>query len=239
MYTNRCKVTIVSTDVSEPARRRRRNPRGEGTRLRAEILEAAAAILEETGDEAAVTLRAIARAVGIAAPSIYAHFPDREAVLDRLVADGFAEFTATLQAAVGPLADPVERLYAGCRAYLAYAAERPERYRVLFHHPSVKSREREIDSAARAQGAAALDVLVQGIVQCARAGRSASADPFADAVAVWVALHGLATLLAETPDDFPWPDQEQMLTALVGRIARITPAAPDATRTPPPEATDP
>lgn len=220
--------------MSAATRRRRRNPRGEGTRLRAEILEAAAAILDETGDEAAVTLRAIARAVGIAAPSIYAHFPDREAVLDQLVADGFAEFTATLQAAVVPLADPVDRLYAGCRAYLAYAAERPERYGVLFHHPGIKARERATDPAARAQGAGALDVLVQGVVQCARAARSATTDPFADAVALWVAVHGLATLLAETPDDFPWPDHEQMLTALIGRIARITPAAPDPARTPAP-----
>jgi len=213
----------VSKSASEPADRRRRNPRGEGNRLRAEILGAAAAILEETGDESSVTLRAIAREVGIAAPSIYAHFADREAVVDQLVADGFAEFTATLQAAVSPLADPVDRLYAGCRAYLDYAAERPERYRILFHHPGVKLRQRQIDPLARAQGAAALDVLVQAISECAQADRSATNDPFADAVAVWVALHGLATLLAETPDDFPWPDRDQMLATLVGRIAQITP----------------
>ena len=208
--------------------RRRRNPRGKGNRLRAEILDAAAAILEDTGDESAVTLRAIARAAGIAAPSIYAHFPDREAVLDQLVADGFAEFTVTLRAAVSAFADPVDRLYAGCRAYLDYAAERPERYHILFHHPGVKLREREIDPAAQAQGAAALDVLVQAIAACAKAERSATSDPFADAVAVWVALHGLATLLAETPDDFPWPAREQMLTALVGRLAQVTHAPQDA-----------
>ena len=216
-----------------PGGRRRRNPRGKGNRLRAEILRAAAAILEETGDESAVTLRAIAREVGIAAPSIYAHFPDREAVLDQLVADGFAEFTVTLQTAVSAFADPVDRLYAGCRAYLNYAAERPERYRILFHHPGVKLRERQIDPAARAQGAAALDVLVQAIAACAAADRSATDDPFADAVAVWVALHGLATLLAETPDDFPWPARDQMLTVLVGRLAQLTPAPQDPIPGPP------
>jgi AcrR family transcriptional regulator len=181
---------------------------------------AAAEILEATGSEEAVTLRAVARAVGIAAPSIYAHFPDREAILDELVGEGFAAFTASLQAASAPLSDPVERLFAGCKAYLAYAAEHPRRYQILFHHPGIRDR-RDIDAAAMAQGAAALNVLVEAIADCAAAGRSASQDHFADAVAVWVALHGLATLLAETPASFPWPDPDKLLTAIVSRIAQI------------------
>jgi AcrR family transcriptional regulator len=217
-------VTTVSTQLIGPAGRRQRNPRGEGTRLRSEILQAAAGILEDTGDESAVTLRAVARAVGIAAPSIYTHFPEREAILDQLVADGFAELTAASRAARADLHDPVERLYAGCRAYLGYAAARPQRYRLIFHQTTVKAGERETDPAARAQGPAALDELVQGIAQCAQAGRSASTDPFADAVAIWVALHGLATLLPATPPDFPWPEPEQMLSTLVGRIAQIRPS---------------
>jgi hypothetical protein len=42
-------------------------------------------------------------------------------------------------------------------------------------------------------------------------------------VTVWAALHGLATLLAAVPSDFPWPDHKQMLTTLVGRLAQVTP----------------
>jgi AcrR family transcriptional regulator len=215
---NRCKVTFVSSRVASGGRRRR-NPRGEGSRLRRDILDAASEILETTGSEEAVTLRAVARAVGIAAPSIYAHFADREAILDQLVAEGFAEFTAGLQAAIAPYGDPVERLLMGCRAYLAYAAEHPRRYRTLFHHPDIRNRGREVDAESLAQGAAALNVLVEGIADCARAGRSTSQDHFTDAVAVWVALHGLASLIAETPATFPWPDQ--LLTAIVTRLAQI------------------
>jgi AcrR family transcriptional regulator len=177
-----------------------------------------------------VTLRAIARAVGIAAPSIYAHFPDRAAVLDQLVADGFAEFTATLQAAGAAIDDPVERLHEFGRAYLAYAAERPERYRVLFQHPELRQRESEIDSAARTQGAAALNVLVQAIADCARAGRSASTDYFADAVATWAAMHGLAMLRADTPRDFPWPDQDQLFKAIVDRLVQLRPSSVRSSR---------
>ncbi len=204
-------------------RERRRNPRGEGVKLRDEILQAATDLLESSGSEQAVTLRAVARNVGIAAPSIYAHFPDREAILDQVVADGFAEFTASLQDAVAGLTDPVQRLHGLGRAYLRFAAEHPRRYRTLFDHPAIRSRSRDVDPEARAQGAAALNVLVEAIADCAAAGRSASTDPFADAVAVWAAIHGLATLLASTPDTFPWPDQEQLLTAITEGLARVRP----------------
>lgn len=70
-----------------------------------------------TPDEQAVTLRAVARRVGIAAPSIYAHFADRQAILLALVRDAFAELGRELSAAdaaAGP--DPEQRLRAACTA---------------------------------------------------------------------------------------------------------------------------
>jgi AcrR family transcriptional regulator len=205
------------------APRRPRNPRGEGARLRQDILDAASEILEATGSPEAVTLRAVARAVGIAAPSIYAHFQDREAILDQLCADGFVEFRAALLAAIAPFDDAVERFLAGCRAYVRYSAEHPRRYRALFEHSEARTGQRP--PASLAEGTATLNVLVEGIADCASAGRSSSQDHFADAVAVWVALHGLATLLAETPPDFPWPDQDRLLTNLVSRLAQLKPVA--------------
>lgn len=58
---------------------RQRNPRGEGGRLREDLLAGAQRNLERTGSEDRPTLRAMAREVGISAPSIYAHFPDSQA----------------------------------------------------------------------------------------------------------------------------------------------------------------
>jgi AcrR family transcriptional regulator len=211
---------------------RTRNRRGEGSRLRQEILDAASAILEAGGSPDEVTLRAIARHVGIAAPSIYTHFPDRESVLEQLVVDGFVQLTTLLEAAVDGNHDPVDRLLAGCEAYLRFAAEHPHRYRLLFDHGDVAAAEGADLSAAAlrcepgseslTQGLVALDVLVRGIRECAEAGASASEDPFTDAVAVWVALHGLATLQSSTPA-FPWPDRRDLLATLVSRLARLGP----------------
>ena len=62
-----------------PARTRAR--RGEGERLREEILDVAEDLLVSTGDENAVSIRAIAQRVGVTPPSIYLHFADKESLL--------------------------------------------------------------------------------------------------------------------------------------------------------------
>ena len=106
---------------------RSRNRRGEGGRLREEILAGATELLEETGSEDAVTLRAVARRVGISAPSIYAHFPDREAIVDAIVDSAFDDFNTAIYSAIDGVTEPLVRLRAGCAAYLRFAADRPNR----------------------------------------------------------------------------------------------------------------
>jgi hypothetical protein len=65
--------------------------------------------------------------------------------------------------------------------------------------------------------------LAQAVADCAAAGASTSTDPFSDAVAVWMALHGYATLRASMA--FPWPDEESTLEHLVLSLARIAATA--------------
>jgi len=57
---------------------RRRARRGDGPLLREEIIAAAERLLLERGSEEAVSMRAIADAVGVTPPSIYLHFADKE-----------------------------------------------------------------------------------------------------------------------------------------------------------------
>jgi len=200
---------------------RERNRRGEGTRLRADILAGATELLEQTGSEEAVTLRAVARQVGISAPTIYSHFPDREAIVDAIVDGAFIDFNAAIKdasdaadrAGQGPLA----RLRAGCAAYLRFAAERPNRYRLLFERRDILGGELRY-SAVRAQS---FDLLIASLQGCIEAGISASTDPELDATAIWAALHGFATLHANLPG-LPWPDTEAILDRIVRGLGEIT-----------------
>ncbi len=79
---------------------RERNRRGEGGRLRADILAGATELLEQTGSEEAVTLRAVARQVGHLSAVDLHPFPDREAIVDAIVDSAFADFNDAIDAAI-------------------------------------------------------------------------------------------------------------------------------------------
>lgn len=194
-----------------------RNRWGEGARLREQIVAAATAVLEESGTEDAVTLRGVARRAGISAPSIYDHFPDREAIVNAVVADAFADLDRALEAATDGETDPGRRLRLLCEAYLAFAERAPHRYRVAFgRHRRTGTGSLPADTPLSGlSGGQAFGRLVAAVA----AQTTAGADPQLDATALWVALHGYASLSASVPA-FPWPDRGDMLATLLDRMIR-------------------
>jgi AcrR family transcriptional regulator len=214
---------------SAAIRKRHRNPRGQGARLTEDIVAGALALIERAGSAEAVTLRAVAREAGIAAPSIYAHFPDRDAVLMAVVVRIFDELTQAIEEGKKSAGqDPVGRLVAGCEAYVAFGLEHPARYGVLFsaQRPTAPDYPKPVPIGpagwpAPGFGAQSFALLVQGIQDCATAGVSASTDVVADATAVWVALHGTVSLRAALPR-FPWPDPSAFVRQLVLPLAQVT-----------------
>lgn len=196
-----------STGPSPEAQARPRNPRGKGGRLRQDILDAAAELLTEHGSEA-VTLRAIARRIGISAPSIYGHFADRQTVLFTLAQSAFAELTEWLGRAARAEPDPAVALRCVCLAYLDFATDEPKRYRIMFG--GVWDATDAIDSPGvgavelNALGRDALATFTEVFRACVEAGRSSSNDAAADSIALWLGLHGLAHQRA-VATQFPWP----------------------------------
>jgi AcrR family transcriptional regulator len=182
--------------------------------LRSDIVAGAASVLEETGSEDAVTLRAVARRVGIAAPSIYGHFPDRDAVVLAVIAEAFEELDAALVAAAAS-AGEADHLRAVCRAYLEFGTSRPHRYRLMFarHRVEDAGGMNEPRPAHELLGGAAFGRLVEAV---ARHHRERSVAPLQPAIALWVALHGYVSLRSAVPA-FPWPPEETMLDDLITR----------------------
>ena len=191
--------------------------------MREDIVQGALDLLDETGDAQAVTLRAVARRVGISAPSIYPHFRDPQAILLAVAQQAFGELNAYLRAArdqAGP--DPVARLLAVCESYLAFARARPSRYLVMFGGvwnaaQAVADAVVELDDVV-ALGRASLDDLAACLGECAAAGRSASTDPATDATLLWAALHGLAHQRVVTAA-VPWSDEDE--ARLISRLAYL------------------
>ncbi|MEU0955891.1 TetR/AcrR family transcriptional regulator [Streptomyces niveus] len=201
-----------------PKQGRARNRRGEGGRLREDIIAAAVELLDEAGDERAITLRSVARRVGIAAPSIYRHFPDQPAIMLAVVQGEFAELRNSLLSSVAKAGDdPRRRMYAVCEAYLEFARVHPERYRTMFGGlwmPDLNDSSLTKEDLA-SLGDESMRILVDTLGECAAAGQSTSTDPSSDAVALWLGLHGLAHQRA-VAESFPWPPDiaDRIITAL-------------------------
>ncbi|MEU5701006.1 TetR/AcrR family transcriptional regulator [Streptomyces aurantiacus] len=195
-----------------------RNRRGEGDRLRDEIVTAAVGLLDETGDESAITLRSVARRVGIAAPSIYRHFPDQPAIMLAVVRSAFTELDEQLDLAVDAAGDaPRERLTALCRAYLEFGQAHPGRYRTMFGGlwvPDLNASSVTKEDMVTL-GQETLQRLSGALEACVTAGCATSTDVAADTVALWLGLHGLAHQRAVSPS-FPWPPDiaDRVITTL-------------------------
>jgi AcrR family transcriptional regulator len=185
---------------------RARSRRGEGDRLREEILAATTRLLIESGDEDAVSIRAIARAVGVTPPAIYLHFADKEDLILSVCERHFATFDAQVEDAGRSTPDPVESLRRRARAYLRFGVENPEHYRILF-----MGRHRRARDPDRLPGRDAFDHLVEAVARAVAAERFApDLDPFVAAVGLWAAVHGLTSALISMPS-FPWPDVNTLL----------------------------
>jgi AcrR family transcriptional regulator len=100
-----------------------------------EIVAAARAILEEGGPEA-LSMRAIAERLGIRAPSLYKHVPDKETLEVALVADALTEVAETFEAAAAA-DDPVSAVAA---AYREWALAHPHLYRLMMDRPLPRDR---------------------------------------------------------------------------------------------------
>jgi AcrR family transcriptional regulator len=204
--------------------RRTRNRRGEGGRLRGELVSAASKLLETISGEDALSLRAVARQAGVAPQSVYLHFADRRELMTAVYAVRFGELSAELTSAAATAgADtPSARLAAICHAYCDYGLRHPGRYRVLFGTAGTPGWEPQA-----MPGLATWDLFRTAVHVCLDpATDDASADQ--TAVCIWAALHGLLTLRRDRPS-FPWPDLNTLIdTALAAHLHAPDPRqAPD------------
>jgi AcrR family transcriptional regulator len=198
---------------------RSRNRRGQGELLRREIIDAALRMLNELGDDEALSLRAVAREVGIAATSVYIHFADR----DELVFAALEQCTADLlrdleEAEASGGDDPVRRLRARLIFLGAWTRDYAGLYKVL--HESTLNRRMHLvfkeELSVRA---------IAAVRACMDAGLAPVDDAAAVALDVRSAVHGAVSIRINEPEAALPPLEEQIdrfLVRLVGvRIEHV------------------
>ena len=110
---------------------RRPNARGQGERLREEIISAAVRMLGDLADDEALSLRAVARAVSISPTSVYLYFPDRDALVAAAMERCHAEMLQAPDEAEAAHQDPALCLRARILAQAGWVQEHPGIYKVM------------------------------------------------------------------------------------------------------------
>lgn len=175
--------------------RPRGSGRARGADTRADLLAAAVRLLAEH-DVDAFSLRQVAEAAGYAPPTVYLHFDDKDDLLFQAALEGFASFGQSLARAAATESDPIARLEAIGRAYVAFGLSHPVQYRLMF------LRRGDLILRPGPDAPAVVDAfgVLTGAVETAIAAGRLPQEPVQDvALWLWAWTHGVVALHLTMP----------------------------------------
>lgn len=156
--------------------------------LRDRVIEGALEALKTQSIEA-LSLRKIAKEIGVSHNAPYMHFMDKEALWEAITAQGFNLLADSIRAAIPGATDVRERLACGCVAYVKFASTNREHYLVMF-----RPRPLDLDRRPTQEGTLALSLLSGELAAGMQAGIIRQGDAEEFAATLWAALHGAAMI---------------------------------------------
>ncbi|WP_433680840.1 TetR/AcrR family transcriptional regulator [Nocardia sp. CA-119907] len=207
---------------SDTTTRRGRNPRGHGGRLREEIVDAAIRLLDELGDDQALSMRAVTREIGSAATSVYLHFADRDALVLAALERYHAELVRAIDEAVAAVDDPVEQLRARIRVLGDWAYRHPGMYKVL-HESTLNQR---ADMAFKQE---LTERTAAAIRRCMDAGLVPVDDPVSVMLDLRAAVHGAVSMRLNEPGP-NWPPLADQIERFFVKLVGIDPTSGNGPR---------
>jgi AcrR family transcriptional regulator len=151
----------------------------------------------------------VADAVDRTPPSIYLHFATKDELIHAVCGRSFDLLTEEFRAAIDGLDDPVDRIGAMARAYVEFALERPEQYRILF----MSSAPDDVTDLDGLRLTDCFGMLAEAVEECLATGRFVG-DVFLISLALWAAVHGVASLRI-AHDHLAWPPLDDQLRQLL------------------------
>lgn len=195
------------------------NRRGQGQRLKEDLIEAASRLLASPPVDEPLSLRAVARQVGVAPQSVYLHFSDRTALVRAVIERRFDELQEAIDQAAAAEDGSAQQLRALCLAFCHFGLEHPGHFKLLFESPATGQMGMGYDTSP---GFTIFNTLVEAVGRCTDGGAGPRADAFATAMTIWVALHGIVSLRLSKPG-FPWLAVDDLVDRALSGLARVRP----------------
>ncbi|MER6515170.1 TetR/AcrR family transcriptional regulator [Nonomuraea sp. NPDC001636] len=205
----------TSAPASPRDGRQGRNPRGQGERLREDIIGAALRLLDELGDDQALSMRAVAREVGVAATSVYIHFADRDTLVLAALERFHRELVEAVDQAETGAADPAGKLRARVLLLGRWVQQHPGLYKVL-HESTLNQR------AAMSFKQELAERTTAAVQRCIDAGLTPADDAAVISLDLRAAVHGAVSMRVNQPD-LPWPPLEEQVDRFLAKLVGLTP----------------
>ena len=186
----------------------------EKKQLRRIILDAAGEMFAGEGYEN-VSIRKIADRIDYSPTTIYLYFKDKADLFKNLVEETFTGFLKSQRLALGedPLADPLESLKKGIRAYIDFGLTYPNHYRLLFMTREIQP-DANIYLIEGTVGRDCYDILRTLIAGCIERKILPPRNLELMTQTIWSINHGITALLITYPN-FPWVERELLISQVV------------------------
>jgi AcrR family transcriptional regulator len=157
----------------------------------------------------------VAEAVDRTPPSIYLHFATKDELIHAVCERSFDLLTDAFRVAIEGIDDPVDRIRAMSRAYVGFALEHPEQYRILF----MSSAPDDVTDLDGLRLTDCFGMLAAAVEECLATGRFVPGDVILISLALWATVHGAASLRI-AHDHLAWPPLDDQLDQLVEQNLR-------------------
>jgi len=170
-----------------PAKKTLETPKYHHGDLRRAVMNGALELARSSGIEA-LSLREIARKIGVSTAAPYHHFKDRQSLLMDLAIEGYEKLLQTMQQACAAAPDPKHEIQAAALAYLHFGREHRAEYAIMFAGEyGGHARAAEMMSVADA----CLELVRVAILKLTKLDPEQAAEA---AFAAWSLLHGILQL---------------------------------------------
>lgn len=163
--------------------------------LKEEMLNIALNVIA-TQDVDQLTLKVLADATGTARTAIYKHFKSKDALIEKVIETGFQKFDERISPILTDKNKPlIDRFYLSAKAYIEFARNNPNLYRLLFGKKYAHIRENII--SIKDENCSGFGALKKAIEEGQESGILKKEDSFQKAIILWSMLHGVSSLLID------------------------------------------
>ncbi|MFA6137217.1 MAG: TetR/AcrR family transcriptional regulator [Sulfurimonas sp.] len=143
-----------------------------------------------------LTLKILSDATGTSRSAIYRHFSSKEELIETMIKKGFDDFDDFVSPSLKDKEKSlIDRFYLSAKAYLEFAKQNPNLYRLLFGNKYAKIREAAINiKDDDCSGFASLKLAIE---EGQKSGVLKKEDTFMRTILIWSSLHGLSSLVID------------------------------------------